>query len=67
MSRILILFIILFISSCVVSESCCDKDKSVCYPTKTYYQPTKVVIIKKDKPIRNRSIKVKINKHRKRK
>ena len=62
-----ILFILLIsLTSCVVpqhidSKKCCDK-----HTYKPYYQPTKVVIIKKDKPIYRR-VKVRVNKHRKRK
>ena len=49
MAKIL-LVLLLFISSCVIPESCCEQDRSTYYPN-TYYQPTKVVIIKKDKPM----------------
>jgi hypothetical protein len=60
-------------SSCVVPQSCCDEHKPISYQEAqpayryypTYYKP-KVVIIKK-KPHNKRHIKVKINKHRKRK
>ena len=67
----LLIVTILFISSCMVPESCCDDHKSTYYPKTyyptTYYQPTKVIVIKKDRPTNKRHTKVKINRHRKRK
>jgi len=56
-------------SSCMLPYSTYDYTE----PTRTYYptyhQPTRVVIIKKSKPQykKKRHVKVKINKHRKRK
>ena len=64
----LLFLLLISLTSCVVpqhinSEKCCDKHTYY----KPYYQPTKVVIIKKNKPIyKKRHIKVKVNKHRKR-
>ncbi len=68
MKKILLLLLIT-ITSCVIPQhiepdKCCDKH--------TYYRPhypqTRVVIVKKNKLIpTKRSIKVKVNKHRKRK
>tara|TARA_R100001594_G_scaffold32367_2_gene60124 strand:- start:1009 stop:1212 length:204 start_codon:yes stop_codon:yes gene_type:complete len=54
--------------SCVapqhIDSKCCDKHTYY----EPYYSPTRVVVIKKNKPIyKKRHIKVKINKHRKRK
>ena len=68
--KILLLTIIISIYSCVVPYSAYDytePTRTYYYPT--YYQPTKVVIIKKSKPQykKKRHVKVKINKHRKRK
>jgi hypothetical protein len=65
----LLLLLLIGLTSCVVPQhidsKCCD-DHSHLNWTPTYYQPTKVVVIKKNKPIyKNRHIKVKINKHRK--
>tara|TARA_R100000664_G_C2746509_1_gene134171 strand:- start:1068 stop:1280 length:213 start_codon:yes stop_codon:yes gene_type:complete len=62
----LLLVLLIGLTSCIVpqhieSDKCCDKHTYI----PTYYQPTRVVIIKKDKPIYKRNIKVKINKHRK--
>ena len=68
MKKILILLLI-GLTSCVVpqqidSEKCCDKHTYY----KPYYKPTRIVIVKKDKPIyKKRHKKVRINKHRKRK
>ena len=66
MKKILFILLISF-TSCVVpqhidSKKCCDKHTYY----RSHYQPTKVVVIKKNKPTyRNRHIKVKINKRRK--
>jgi hypothetical protein len=68
MKKILLLLLIIM-TSCVVPQhiepnKCCDKQ--TCY--EPYYSPTRVVIVKKNKPTyTKRNIKVKINKHRKRK
>ena len=66
-----LLFILLIgLTSCVVpqhidSKKCCDK---YTYYYRPHYKPTRVVIVKKDKPIyKKRHRKVRINKHRKRK
>ena len=65
----LILLLSICLTSCVIPEyttpkQCCDERTYI----PTHYQPTKVVIIKKDKPTyKKRNIKVKVNKHRKRK
>jgi hypothetical protein len=71
----LIFILLIGLTSCVapqhIDSKCCDDHTCLDwirtgYPT--YYQPTKVVIIKKNKPThKNRNIKVRINKHRKRK
>ena len=65
-----ILFVLLIsFTSCVVPQhiepdKCCDKH--TCY--EPYYSPTRVIVVNKNKPIyKKRHIKVKINKHRKRK
>jgi hypothetical protein len=65
-----LLFILLIsLTSCVVpqhieSDKCCDKQ--TCY--EPYFAPTRVVVVNKNKPIyKKRYVKVKINKHRKRK
>ena len=55
-------------SSCMVPYSSYDYDQPTYYPY-TYYQPTKVIVVKQ-KPHKHhkkhkRHIKVKINKHRK--
>ena len=63
----LLLILLIGLTSCTVpqyidSDKCCDKHTYY----KPYYKPTRVVIVKKDKPIYNkRHIKVRINKHRK--
>ena len=66
----LIFILLIGLTSCVVpqnidSEKCCDNHTYY----KPYYQPTKVIVIKKNKPIiyKTRHVKVKVNKHRKRK
>ena len=66
----LLFLLLISLTSCVVpqhinSEKCCDKHTYY----KPHYQPTKVIVIKKNKPIvhRTRHVKVKVNKHRKRK
>ena len=64
----LLLVLLICLTSCVVPQhidsKCCDKN--TCY--EPHYQPTRVVVIKKNKPIyKKRHVKVKINKHRKRK
>ena len=65
MKKIIIL-IVVCMSSCVVPYSSYDytePTRTYYYPT--YYQPTKIVVVKK-KPIKTkRHVKVKINKHRK--
>ena len=65
-----LLFILLIsLISCVVpqhieTDRCCDKQ--TCY--EPYYSPTRVIVINKTKPTyKKRHVKVKINKHRKRK
>ena len=65
-----ILFILLIsLMSCVVpqhieSDKCCDKQ--TCY--EPYFTTPRVIVVNKIKPIyKKRHIKVKINKHRKRK
>jgi|TARA_Y100000004_G_C8696923_1_gene319982 hypothetical protein len=66
-----ILFILLVsLASCTVPQyvepdKCCDKHTYY----KPYYPPTRVVVVKKNKPniYKKRRVKVKINKHRKRK
>ena len=65
-----LLFILLIsLISCVVpqhieTDKCCDKQ--TCY--EPYYSPTRVIVINKTKPTyKKRHVKVKINKHRKRK
>ena len=67
--RELLFILSIILSSCVIpqhidSEKCCDKHT---YYYKPYYQPTRVIVIKKNKPLirKKRHIKVKINKHRK--
>tara|TARA_R100000781_G_scaffold85218_1_gene52475 strand:+ start:945 stop:1148 length:204 start_codon:yes stop_codon:yes gene_type:complete len=67
MKKLLFISLISF-TSCVVPQhidsKCCDKHTYY----ESHYQPTKVVVIKENKPIyKKRHIKVKINKHRKRK
>ena len=69
MKKLLLLLLISF-TSCIVPQhiepdKCCNKQ--TCY--KPYYQPTRVVVVNKNKPYiyKKRHIKVKINKHRKRK
>ena len=69
MRRLLILLLLITLASCVVPQhiepdkSC---DKNTCY--EPYYSPTRVIVVNKNKPIyKKRHIKVKINKHRKRK
>ena len=68
MKKILFILLISF-TSCVVpqhieSDKCCDKHTYY----EPYYSPTRIVIVKKNKPIyTKRSVKVKVNKHRKRK
>ena len=65
----LLLLLLITITSCIVpqhieSDKCCDKQ--TCY--KPYYSPARVVVVNKIKPTyKKRHIKVKINKHRKRK
>ena len=68
MKRLLILLLLISMASCVVPYSSYDYVEPARYQYyPTYYQPTKVVVIKKNKPKhRKRHIKVKINKHRKR-
>ena len=66
MKKILFILLISF-TSCVVPQhvepkKCCDKHTYY----KTHYQPARIVVIKKNKPI-YRSVKVRVNKHRKRK
>ena len=64
----LLLILLISLTSCTVpqyidSDKCCDKHTYY----KPYYKPTRIVIVKKDKPIyKKRHIKVKMNKHRKR-
>ena len=66
-----ILFVLLIsFTSCVVPQhiepdKCCDKHTYY----EPYYSPTRVVVVNKNKPYiyKKRHIKVKINKHRKRK
>ena len=65
-----LLFILLIgLTSCVVPqhiepEKCCDKHTYY----EPYYTPTRVIVINKNKPVyKKRHIKVKVNKHRKRK
>ena len=66
MKKILILFLLTCAMSCMMPYSSYDYAqpvKPVYYPT--YYQPTKVIVINKNKHTRNkRHTKVKINKHR---
>ena len=68
MKKILFILLISF-TSCVVpqhieSDKCCDKHTYY----RPHYSPTRVVIVKKNKPVHiKRNIKVKVNKHRKRK
>ena len=67
-----LLFILLIgLTSCVIpqhieSDKCCDKHTYY----EPYYPPTRVIVINKNKPVYKkpkRHIKVKVNKHRKRK
>tara|TARA_R100001594_G_scaffold93883_1_gene128095 strand:+ start:89 stop:301 length:213 start_codon:yes stop_codon:yes gene_type:complete len=62
----LLLILLVSLTSCIVPQhidsKCCDKHTYY----EPHYQPTRVVIIKKDKPVyKKKHIKVKINKHRK--
>ena len=68
MKKLFIFLLLISITSCVVPYSNYDYTEPITYPYyPTYYQPTKVVIIKKNKPkYKKRHIKIKINKHRKR-
>ena len=65
----LIIILIISLTSCVVpqhieSDKCCNKQ--TCY--EPYFAPSRVVVVNKIKPTyKKRHIKVKINKHRKRK
>ena len=65
----LIFILLISLTSCVVpqhieSEKCCDKHTYY----RSYYSPTRVIVINKNKPVyKKRHIKVKVNKHRKRK
>ncbi len=46
------------------SKKCCDKHTYY----KPYYPPTRIIVVNKNKPVyKKRHIKVKVNKHRKRK
>tara|TARA_R100000808_G_C2123273_1_gene134087 strand:+ start:676 stop:885 length:210 start_codon:yes stop_codon:yes gene_type:complete len=69
MRRLLILLLLITLVSCVVPQhiepdKCCDKNTYY----EPYYSPTRVIVVNKNKPIyKKRHIKVKINKHRKRK
>tara|TARA_R110002020_G_scaffold292764_1_gene508132 strand:- start:1225 stop:1425 length:201 start_codon:yes stop_codon:yes gene_type:complete len=65
--KILIFILSIGLTSCVVPQhidsKCCDK-----HTYTPHYQPTKIVIVKKNKPkYKKRRVKVKVNKHRKRK
>tara|TARA_R100000458_G_C8156949_1_gene162553 strand:- start:309 stop:515 length:207 start_codon:yes stop_codon:yes gene_type:complete len=68
MKKLLFILLISF-TSCVVpqhidSKKCCDKHTYY----NSHYQPTKIVVVKKNKPkYKKRHVKVKVNKHRKRK
>ena len=67
--RKLITLLLISLTSCVVpqhieSGECCDKHTYY----KPYYQPTRIIVVNKNKPVyKKRHIKVKVNKHRKRK
>ena len=66
--KILLLTIIISMSSCMVPYSSYDYTEPYYPYYPTYYKPTKVVIIKKKPHYKHkRHIKVKINRHRKRK
>jgi len=67
--KTLLLIAIISMSSCILPYSTYDYTEPTRTYYPTYYQPTRVVIIKKNKPQykKKRHIKVKINKHRKRK
>ncbi len=63
----LLLILLISLTSCVVPQhtdsKCCDKHT---YYHETYTPSTKIVVIKKNKPIqKKRHIKVRVNKHRK--
>ena len=68
MKRLLLIFLLISMASCMTPYSSYDYTEPIRYPYyPTYYQPTKVIVIKKNKPkYKKRHIKVKINKHRKR-
>ena len=68
MKKLLLLLIIICISSCMVPYSSYDHVEPIRYQYyPTYYQPTKVIVVKQKHHKHKRHIKVKINKHRKRK
>ena len=65
----LLIIITIFMSSCVVPYSATDYTPQRNYYPYTYYQPTKVIIVKQESHKHHkhnkRHIKVRINKHRK--
>jgi hypothetical protein len=63
----LLLILLISLTSCIapqhIDSKCCDKHT---YYHEIYTPPTKIVVIKKNKPIqKKRHIKVRVNKHRK--
>ena len=73
MKRLLLIFLLISMASCMTPYSSYDYTEPIRYPYyPTYYQPTKVIVVKqkqKQKHYKHRNkkrhVKVNINKHRK--
>ena len=67
MKKLLLLLIIICMSSCMVPYSSYDYAEPTYRYYPTYYQPTKVIVVKQKHKHHNkkRHVKVRINRHRK--